>query len=354
MKAIKFNLSYGNERIKTLAELKENCNVDMLLETLKNGLLVRWLTAQGETAIAEKVSAIDKKDNRSALNALLKILFGTDSSIIEQAAAEIFTYREKEITRLINLKNLADKENGIISQYHKGYDDLIESLKTNKDDYPSLKANMNMLYAQYRQLLLLDKTRFYNTFKDGYPLVLLALMANATLRDFIEYDKADVYKDVIPQLDLDDSLSRIEKKFINGEEPISAVYIENEEQLQKIQEKYKNTRVGIIYKASNGRYYSKFVNADEIHVDMYYVPIEKISVSHIKIFSGKTDQYWKDIEPRGKKFMIISMEEGNKLRNAGVNGEELSADDINKNFIFTNGIDYMSNSDSDRLIYMEV
>ena len=57
MKAIKFNLSYGNERIKTLAELKENCNVDMLLETLKNGLLVRWLTAQGETAIAEKVSA---------------------------------------------------------------------------------------------------------------------------------------------------------------------------------------------------------------------------------------------------------------------------------------------------------
>lgn len=31
MKNIKFNLSYGNEQIKTLAELKENCNVDMLL-----------------------------------------------------------------------------------------------------------------------------------------------------------------------------------------------------------------------------------------------------------------------------------------------------------------------------------
>ena len=45
MKAIKFNLSYGNERIKTLAELKENCNIDMLLETLQNGLLVRWLMA---------------------------------------------------------------------------------------------------------------------------------------------------------------------------------------------------------------------------------------------------------------------------------------------------------------------
>ena len=56
MKTIKFNLSYGDERIKSLAELKENCNVDMLLETLENGRLHRWLLSQGEAELAEKVA----------------------------------------------------------------------------------------------------------------------------------------------------------------------------------------------------------------------------------------------------------------------------------------------------------
>ena len=87
---------------------------------------------------------------------------------------------------------------------------------------------------------------------------------------------------------------------------------------------------------------------------MWYVPLEALTVSHVKIFCGKTDAYWKDIEPKGKIFMIISIQSNNKLRNAGASGEELSADDINGKFIFTDGIDYMSNSDTDKLIYMEV
>ena len=72
--------------------------------------------------------------------------------------------------------------------------------------------------------------------------------------------------------------------------------------------------------------------------------------------------------------MIISIKEGNKLRNAGMINEELTAEDINGKFIFTNGIDYKDKWDEkdstmllisgqnwnsiffkcDRLIYMEV
>ncbi|MCR5622153.1 MAG: hypothetical protein K6G18_09880 [Treponema sp.] len=135
MKAIKFNLSYGNEHVKSLDELKENCNVDMLLETLQNGLLVRWLTAQSKTDLAERISAIDTSDFRKALPEMLKILFDRDASIIEQSASEIFAIREKEAKRLENLSNLAEKENEIIAQYHKGYDGLLENLKASKNDF---------------------------------------------------------------------------------------------------------------------------------------------------------------------------------------------------------------------------
>lgn len=371
MKAIKFNLSYGNERIKTLAELKENCNIDMLLETLQNGLLVRWLTAQGEADLAEKVGAIDKSDYRKATKELLKELFSAEAGVYEQAAAELFAMREKETKRLETLCDLAGKENEIIKQYHKGYDDMLESLKANKNDYPALKANMATLYAQYRGLLLLDKKRFYDTFKDGYPLVLLALMANQQLCEcfFASAEEArQVYDDVMPK---SNSESVVDKKWkeiceavYNGRQaPLPTIKLDNEQKLSSFKKKNKGR---LLYPFSyTTRYEKKRIKAEKFKQDDYYCPKEieeQIAYdekfnslpSHVKIFCGKTDAYWKDLEPKGKTFMIISIQSGNKLRNAGANGEEFSVDDINGKFIFTDGIDYMSNSDTDKLIYMEV
>ena len=355
MKPIKFNLSYGNERIKTLAELKESCNIDMLLETLENGLLVRWLAAQGEVELSEKVAKIDKSNYKKAVSELLTILFDKEASYIEEAAVELFSVREKEVKRLENLKNLAVQENEIIAQYHAGYEGVLKSLQEHAKDYGLLKAHMTVLYTQYRKLLKLDKTRFYNIFKTGYPLVLLAFMANSQLRELIGYDNGIVYQDIIKDMDTKTALDSIKDKLLNGKEN-PAILIENDEQLAQFKEKYGNEIFGGILKyPSGGNNYRVYVaKAANFKVGDYYVPLSAITAPHVKMFSGKTDSYWKDIEPRGKSFMIISMKKGNKLRNAGVTGEEMTAEDINEKFIFTNGIDYMSNSDSDELIYMEV
>lgn len=75
---------------------------------------------------------------------------------------------------------------------------------------------------------------------------------------------------------------------------------------------------------------------------------------HAKTFQGNTQGYWKDIEPKGKRFMIIAMVEGNFVRRVGKNGEELSAKDINGNFLLLDGIDYKSNYPAHKLIYLEV
>ncbi|MEA1969771.1 MAG: hypothetical protein U9N77_16330, partial [Thermodesulfobacteriota bacterium] len=76
--------------------------------------------------------------------------------------------------------------------------------------------------------------------------------------------------------------------------------------------------------------------------------------SYIMPFSGKTDSYWKDLEPQGKKYLIIRMEPGNFVRNAGKAKEELSADDVNGKFPILDGIDYKSNNADHVLYYMEV
>lgn len=75
---------------------------------------------------------------------------------------------------------------------------------------------------------------------------------------------------------------------------------------------------------------------------------------HAKTFQGDTEGYWKDIEPKGKRFMIIAMVQGNFVRRAGKNGEQLSATDINGQFPILDGIDYKSNNPQHKLIYLEV
>ena len=355
MKAIKFNLSYGDERIKTLEELKDNCNIDMLLETLGNGLLVRWLTAQGKADLAQKVSAIKGDDKRKVSKELLNVLFDKDASALEQAAAELFAVREKEAARLESLKNLANKENEIIAQYHKGYDDTLASLKEKAQDYPALKVLMERLRVQYLGLLKLDKNHFYKEFKDAYPLVLLALMANRPLCDFF-FDSIDqikqVYEDVMPLLEINDRIEAIRLKIRNGERT-PAVKLESEEQLQQFKEQNPGKVFVRIFEISSMTYF-EHSDVHDFKVGDFYILEEDIILPAVKVFSGKTDSYWKDIEPKGKMFMIISMESGNKLRNAGVGGEELKAVDINGKFPITNGIDYMSNSESHKLFYMEV
>lgn len=71
-------------------------------------------------------------------------------------------------------------------------------------------------------------------------------------------------------------------------------------------------------------------------------------------FAGITDGYWKDLEPKGKKYMIISMGSGDFVRSAGASGGDLASTDVINKFVIVDGIDYKSNSSARQLLYMEV
>ncbi len=76
--------------------------------------------------------------------------------------------------------------------------------------------------------------------------------------------------------------------------------------------------------------------------------------NHLKTFKGDTKEYWNVIESKGNKFMLIGMREGNFVRNAGKDGEKLSASDVNGKFPILDGIDYMSNNPEHEIGYLEV
>ena len=75
---------------------------------------------------------------------------------------------------------------------------------------------------------------------------------------------------------------------------------------------------------------------------------------NLVFFAGITDGYWKDLETKGKKYMIISMGNGDFVRSAGLSGGDLGSADVLNKFVIVDGIDYKSNSATRQLLYMEV
>ena len=80
-----------------------------------------------------------------------------------------------------------------------------------------------------------------------------------------------------------------------------------------------------------------------------YVLYEKI-----KTMLGVTDGYWKDLKPKGQKYMLLSIGVGDFARSAGVIGGDLGSAQINGKFPVVDGIDYKSNSSMRTMLYMEV
>ena len=75
---------------------------------------------------------------------------------------------------------------------------------------------------------------------------------------------------------------------------------------------------------------------------------------NLKSFAGVTDGYWKDLKPKGQKYMLLSIGVGDFARSAGVIGGDLGSAQINGKFPVVDGIDYKSNSSMRTMLYMEV
>lgn len=295
-KTIKFNLILDGNPVRTIEDLRENFSIEDVLDVYRTGLLQRWLKVRGYSEFLEKVNFIECDDNKGIITELIKIFEIEENHSKIEEEIEILRYLEDRKILLEEYKKSDYKMKEIIEDYHSGYLSVIDSIIENKDNMAKIKASIKEIEENYFGLFILDYKALYNNLIENAPLAIFAIIMNNNLREYF-----------IP----------------NGSEDV----ISND--------------TNLIYKKIKELVENKSILKDKLGPEL-------------KIFNGHTSSYWKDIESKGKKYMILSMEEGNFVRNAEKSGEELSRKDINGQFVIVDGIDYKSNNSAHELLYMEV
>ena len=304
-KTIKFNLICDGQPVRTIEDLQENFSVEDMLGYFESGLLLRWLKVRDYKDEYKEVSEISTKDDLEIAKKLIKIFnVETDEKEIAKDVyiLQFLKERNQKISKYDSNRLEIDE---IIKNYTKEYADLVKEIMDNSDDISRIKANITEIVNNYKPVLQLNyRELFWKMADRDYLLVIMCFLMNSVTRKY--------YLDAgQPE---------------NNEENMDTTIKKDKEEIYK--------KICSYFKSSND--------------------IMKALGDNVSVFDGKTDEYWKDLEVKGKKYMILGIGIRDKVRAAGNHNGDLSYDDVNNKFPIVDGIDYMSNSITSKLMYMEV
>ena len=330
-KAIKFNLICDDKPVRTIEDLQENFSIEDVLKYYQNGLLLRWLEVRGYESEYKKVSEIREIETLEIVKELIKIFdVEADEKKVEEGVY-MLQFLEERKALCEAYKQDSFKAQGIIDDYQTGFKQLIDGIIENPNDVARIKANVAELMSGYKWAMDLNHRQLFWDLKELSPLAIMCFLMN---------DEARKYYLPIPVKKDDTSNDGEEEKKVNAAVAVAAAFIKKEDDS------------AVTYDIEN--------NADKRYMYNGICSMLKASdfVSrlgdNLHIFSGVTDGYWKDLETKGKKYMIISIGLGDFVRSAGLQGGDLASTDIENKFVIVDGIDYKSNSASRQLLYMEV
>lgn len=208
----------------------------------------------------------------------------------------------KELCAIYEQENYKAKK--IIDDYETGYRQLVDGILDNPYDVAIIKANIAEIAENYAWILKLNHRNLFYVLRAKSALAIMCLLMNEKSRNY--YLPVEVVgEDGTTSLDTDKNADK------------KAMFLSITQMIKQSD-----------FAASLGE--------------------------NLVSFAGMTDGYWKDLEPKGKKYMIISMGDGDYVRSAGQSGGDLSSADILNTFVIVDGVDYKSNSDTRKLLYMEV
>lgn len=313
-KTIKFNLTCDGSSVRTLADLRDHFCVQDVLEYFKNGLLSRWLSVHGYADELEQLKSVDASSEESTMIGLAKVFGISDDENVIRENLSIIEYSRTTKSCYETLAKGAAVETAVLDDYKKRYKELVENIIENKDDYVKIKAAVKTILKDFLWMVDLDFRTLCDRFYTQAPMALFCLASQDKFRKYI-----------IPE----DKEATDGKIYLD----IDLMYDDVEENLFYISKKYV---------------YEKFCSL------MTKAKLKEILGNNLRIFSENTGSYWKDIEPNDKKkYMVLIMSSGAKVRSLGNGGEELNAPDVNNRFVILNGIDYKNNNNY-MLHYMEV
>ncbi|MGG7176363.1 hypothetical protein ACQPU1_02140 [Clostridium paraputrificum] len=194
-RSIKFNLILKGNPITNLDELKSNFSISEMIWYYHNGLLKKWLDVRDLTEYSDSIRKITSLSNKEILNELIEI-FDIDmskSKIDDEIVLLNYNLKKKFFPDEIFDEKYKNKE--IISNYHKGYCNTIDSILKNKDNLQELKNLFKLIEEEYMECFKLNYRDLYYDFIDNAPLAICAIILNNSTKDcFIaeENSKADV------------------------------------------------------------------------------------------------------------------------------------------------------------------
>lgn len=303
-KTIKFNLICDGNPVRTIEDLRNNFSIEDILNYYDNKLLHRWLEVRGYDKELKNVMMISCKDSLDIIKELINIFeVSSDTNKVEEEVY-ILKYLEerRELYSIYKEEETETKE--IIDDYFVGYHKLAADIWDNPTDIALIKANIEEIATNYSWLLELDHRSLFHSLYPKSSLAIMCLLMNENTRNYylpVEIEKEDGTK-------------------------VLDIATSND----------KNTMFNMI---------CTLIKRPDL---------DKILGENLVTYAGKTDEYWKDLEPAGKKYMIINMGAGDFVRSAGKSGGDMANVDISNKFVILDGIDYKSNSDIRKLQYMEV
>ena len=302
-KTIKFNLICDGKPVRTIEDLQNNFSIEDVLAYYNNQLLHRWLRVRGYDQELEAISAITSTEPTEIIKELIRIFdVATDEAKVDESIYMLkYLEERKELCAIYEQENYSITH--IIEDYEAGYRQLVDEILENPDDAAKIKASIAEIASNYAWVLEMNHRELFNDLTEKSVLAVMCLLMNETSRNYY-----------------------------------------------------------LPVKSEEGGTLRLDIEKDGDKKDMYYklcsltreTSFVKKLGENLIIFSGVTDGYWKDLEAKGKKYMIISMGDGDYVRSAGLSGGDLSFDNIKENFVIVDGVDYKSNSDTRQLLYMEV
>lgn len=289
-KTIKFNLILDDYPVRNIEGLREHFSIEDILKYYEKGLLLRWLKVRGYDKLYEAVESIDKSlDKKEIVIALAKIF-------------EVTEMDEGEIEKTVRILDYIKEENELNAIYKENAaakDKIIEDYHVgyiqvieNMEENPD---NMAVLKAaaihMEREYLRLFEYNHRDLFFRLYESAPKAIFAILTRDKFRKYW-------------IDEGANK------------------------EICEYIKNNLL---------------VNSK----------VKEVLGDDLKIVKKDTQQMWDPIERPEVKLMVISIENGTFVKNAGEFSEKLSATDVNYKLLKFNGLEYQCNIANYELMYME-
>lgn len=303
-KTIKFNLICDNNPVRTLEDLQENFVIEDVLAYYNNRLLHRWLKVRGYFEELTKVEAITSSDEMTIIKELINIFnVSVDKTKVEEEVY-ILQYLNERKKLYAEYDRINYQTQKVVDNYKNGYLKLLANITAHPNDVAVIKSSIKEMVEHYGWVVDMSFRALYYLLAEKSKLAVMCMLMNDKFRRYylpIEIQKEDGTK-------IND---------LEGDADKTAIY--------------KN--ICEMLRSSN---------------------FDEEMGENLKTVSRTTNEYWADIETKDKCYMIISMDNGDFVRSAGLQNGDKSSNDVREKFLILEGIDYKSNYAAHKLKYMEV